>query len=337
MRAFEIQSFGVANIALVERPDPVPGPGQVLVRLHAASLNFRDHLMIAGLYNPKQKLPLIPLSDGVGDVVAVGPGVDRKIGERVLGCFFQRWHARPVPRDVNQIRSTLGGPLDGCLATHVLLDADAVVKAPDYLSNEEAATLPCAALTAWSALVTQGQLSPGEVVVVQGTGGVSLFALQISKLCGAQVIITSSSDEKLERARALGADWTINYRRTPEWGKAVRDCLGGLGADHIVEVGGGGTVEQSLRAVRPGGTVSVIGVLAGPAAPLNLLPVLMQNVRLQGVLVGTRTEFEAMNRAFAAHQLRPVVDRTFDFEAAPEAVQHLASGGHFGKVTIRIP
>jgi NADPH:quinone reductase-like Zn-dependent oxidoreductase len=336
MRAIEIQGgFGLDHLALVERPDPAPGPGQALVRLRAASLNFRDLLTAEGKYNPKQKLPLIPCSDGAGEVVAVGEGVTRvQPGDRVCTVFAQKWLAGRPTRE--RLRSTLGGPLDGTLAELALFDQEGLVKAPESLSDEEAATLPCAAVTAWSALVTEGNLTAGETVLVQGTGGVSLFALQLAKLLGARVIATSSSDEKLERVRAMGADETINYNEVPTWGARARELTGGLGVDHVVEVGGAGTLQQSLQATRFGGTISLIGNLAGSKTELLLTQVFMQQIRLQGILVGSREGFEAMNRAIDLHRLRPVIDRAFPLEEAPAAFRAMAAGGHFGKIVVRI-
>ncbi|HEY0554266.1 MAG TPA: NAD(P)-dependent alcohol dehydrogenase, partial [Thermoanaerobaculia bacterium] len=238
MRAIEIQgAFGLDHLALVERPDPRPGPGQALVRLRAASLNFRDLLTVEGKYNPKQKLPLIPCSDGAGEVVTVGEGVTRvQPGDRVCTVFAQKWLAGRPTRE--RLRSTLGGPLDGTLAELAVFDQEGLVKTPDSLTDEEAATLPCAAVTAWSALVTEGGLTAGDTVLVQGTGGVSLFALQLAKILGARVIATSSSDEKLARVREMGADETINYREVPAWGVRAKELTGGAGVDHVVEVGG---------------------------------------------------------------------------------------------------
>lgn len=335
MKAYEIQgSFGMENVALVERPDPEPGPRQVLIRLKAASINYRDILMIRGEYNPKLPLPCIPLSDGMGDVVRVGSGVSRaKVGDRVVACFFDDWVSRPVPVDGRLHKMSRGGPLDGMLAEFALVSEEAVLPAPTKLTNPEVATLPCAALTAWSAIVTQGDVRPGHWVVVQGTGGVSLFALAFAKRAGAKVIVTSSSEEKLARARALGADHGVNYKQTSDWGKAVKALTDG-GADHVLEVGGANTLSQSLKAVRPGGHISVIGVLSGVSSTLNILPILMQNIRLQGVIVGSRTEFEAMNRAIEQHAIKPVVDRVFPFDDAPRALRYVAESKHFGKVCI---
>lgn len=336
MKVWEIaERFGLENLRTTERAGPEPGAGQVLIRVRACALNYRDLMMVRGEYNPRQPLPLVPVSDGVGEVIAVGEGVTRvAVGDRVVGVFAQRWIAGRAQRE--QLGSTLGGPLDGMLAEKVVLSEEGVVRPPEHLSDEEAATLPCAATTAWSALVEQGQLRAGETVLVQGTGGVSLFALQIAKLAGARVIVTSSSDQKLERARALGADDTINYVSTPEWGKEVKRRTGNVGVDHVVEVGGGGTLRESVRAIRPGGTISIIGVLAGRATELDVTPILMQNVRLQGVLVGPREALENLCRAAAAHRLRPVVDRVFSFAEARAAFEHMQSGRHFGKIVVRM-
>jgi len=334
MRVFQIQeSFGLENLRLSERPDPSPGPGQVLLKMRSVSLNFRDLLMVRGHYNPRQPLPLIPCSDGFGEVIAVGDGVKRvAVGDRVATIFSQTWIGGPPSAE--KLSGTVGGPLDGTLAEQMVLSADGVVPVPEHLTDVEAATLPCAAVTAWSALVEQGSVVAGDVVVVQGTGGVSIFALQFAQLLGARVIVTSSSDAKLERARELGAWKTINYREDAAWGKTVRRLTDGIGADHVVEVGGAGTLEQSLRAVRVGGQISVIGVLSGVASEINIIPILMQNVRLQGILVGSREGFERMNRAIAAHGLRPVVDRVFPFDDAPDAFHHMASASHLGKICI---
>lgn len=336
MKAFEIQkTFGLDALTLAERPDPVPGPRQVLVRLRAASLNYRDLLMVQGLYYPKQPLPLIPLSDAVGEVVRLGDGVTRvKPGDRVSPIFCQKWIAGPPTKA--KLLSALGGPLDGTLVEQIVVDEEGLVPVPEHLSDEEAATLPCTAVTAWSALVEQGGIRAGDTVVTLGTGGVSIFALQIAKMHGARVIITSSSDAKLERAKSLGADDLINYKTTPDWDRKVKDLTGGVGADHVVEVGGGGTFPRSVRATRVGGQISLIGVLAGPTTEVNLAPILMQNIRVQGVIVGGRETFEALNRAVARHRLRPVLDRVFPFTESRAAFEHMAGQGHFGKIVIRI-
>jgi NADPH:quinone reductase-like Zn-dependent oxidoreductase len=335
MKVYEIRErFGLDALTLAERPQPRPGPGEVLVRIKAASLNYRDLMVVKGQYNPKMPLPRIPLSDAAGEVVEVGSGVTRvHVGQRVAGIFMQRWIAGEI--DDDKAKSALGGAIDGVLAEYAVLHEDGLVPVPEHLSYEEAATLPCAAVTAWHALVTAGQVKPGDSVLVQGTGGVSLFALQFARLAGARVIITSSSNEKLQRARKLGAAECINYKETPEWGDKVRSLTGGRGVDRVVEVGGAGTLGQSLRAVRMGGYIGLIGVLAG-VGQANTLPILMKNIRVQGIFVGSREIFEAMNRAIALHQLRPIVDRVFSFAEAVEAFRYMESAAHFGKICIRI-
>ncbi|MBI4907899.1 MAG: NAD(P)-dependent alcohol dehydrogenase [Acidobacteria bacterium] len=335
MLCYQIPHFGLASLTLAEHPTPEPAPGEVCVRLHAASINYRDWLMIEGRYNPKQKLPLIPCSDGAGEVIACGPGVTRlRTGDRVAGCFFPRWISGPPAKE--KINTPLGGPLDGMLCQYRSLPEDAWVPIPSHLTYEEAATLPCAGVTAWSAIVEQGNVRPGETVLVQGTGGVSIFALQWAKLGGARVIITSSSDDKLARAKTLGADATINYRTTPDWDQAARALTNGTGVDHVVEVGGAGTIARSLRAVKVGGTISIIGVLGGNATETSLIPILMQNLRVQGVVVGSREMFVRMNNAITQHQIRPMLDRVFPFAQAIPAFQHLAARAHFGKISITI-
>jgi NADPH:quinone reductase-like Zn-dependent oxidoreductase len=335
MRAWVVDgAFGRDHLRLVERDDPVPGPGELLLRMRAASLNYRDLLMVEGRYNPRQPLPLVPCSDGLGEVIACGDGVRGfAAGDRVCPIFAPRWLAGAPDRE--RMRATLGGPLDGTLRELMTVAADSVVRPPPHLSAVEAATLPCAAVTAWSALVVHGRLRAGETVLVLGTGGVALFALQVALVHGARVVITSSSDEKLRRARELGAWETVNYRREPGWGKRVRE-LAGDGVDHVVEVGGAGTLSESLRAVRPGGTIHLIGVLAAGEAPLSIVPVFMQQVRVQGVLVGPKDAFEGLVRALSLHEVRPQVDRVFAFDEAPAAIDHLASGAHFGKVCVAI-
>ncbi len=328
-----VDQFGIENLKPIAREQQPLGHYEVRVRMRACSLNYRDILMVRGQYNPKQPLPLVPLSDGVGEVVEVGSRVSRvAVGDRVAGIFAQGWTSGAPTRE--RIRSTLGGPVDGMLSAERVLDEEGVVRVPELLSDTEAATLPCAALTAWTSLVTQGDVGPGDTVLLQGTGGVSIFALRFAKLLGARVIITSSSGEKLERAQELGADHVINYAEVREWGRMARDFTGGVGVDHVVEVGGAGTLAQSLKAVRVGGHVSVIGVLAGAVQPVNVIPILMNNIRLQGIIVGSRDGFEAMNRAIAQHEVRPVIDRIFDFDDSVGAFEHLAAARHFGKVCI---
>lgn len=336
MQVYEIRgAFGLDNLVQTERPEPSPGPGQVRVRVSAVSLNYRDLMMVQGRYNPRQPLPLVPCSDGVGTVDAVGEGVRAvAVGDRVAGLFAQRWSAGSPTAQAQ--RSTLGGPLDGMLAQQVVLDECGVVPVPAYLEDVEAATLPCAALTAWSALVTEGRIVAGDTVLVQGTGGVSTFALAFARMHGARVIATTSTPDKAQALLDRGAWKVIDYRQDLSWGKTARTLTEGRGVDHVVEVGGVGTMGQSLRAVRPGGTVSLIGVLAGVQADLALTAVLMNQVRVQGIFVGHRESFEAMGRAMDQHRLRPLVDRVFGFDAARTAFEHLASGAHQGKVCIRV-
>jgi NADPH:quinone reductase-like Zn-dependent oxidoreductase len=335
LKVVELRAWGLDNLVLAERPEPQPGARQVVVRVRAASLNYRDLLLIRGAYNPKQKLPVVPCSDGAGVVVAVGDGVTRvRPGDRVCPTFHQAWLAGEPSRE--RLRASLGSPLDGTLAELMLLDEEGLVAIPGDLSDEQAATLPCAAVTAWNALVTEGGVVAGDTVLVQGTGGVSIFALQLGVLLGARVVVTSSSDAKLARAKELGAWEGINYKETPAWGVRARELTGGRGVDHVVEVGGAGTFEQSLQALRPGGTLSLIGVLAGAALELRLPAIQMRMLRVQGLLVGHRDSFEAMNRAIAHHGLRPVVDQVFPLAEARAAFEHMAAGAHFGKIVVRV-
>ena len=323
----------------VDVPEPgQPAPGQVLVRVRAASLNYRDLMMVNGLYNPKQPLPLVPLSDGAGEVVAVGDGVTRwKVGDRVMGAFTQDWHGGAFRAEYWQT-STLGGPLPGMLREYVTLAESGLVRTPEHLSDEEAATLPCAAVTAWHALFVSGDLRAGQTVLTQGTGGVSLFALQFAKLAGARVIATSSSDAKLARAKELGADETINYKTTPEWGVAARALTENqAGVDHVVEVGGTGTLPQSFAAAKAGGHIALIGVLtARDAPPIDPVPILRKALTVRGILVGSREMFEEMSLAIGQAKLKPVIDRVFPFTQARAALEHLAGGSHFGKIVIRV-
>jgi len=336
MKVFQIENdWGMDNLRLSTRPEPRPGPGEVLLRMKAASINYRDLLVPQRGYGSfTGTLPLIPLSDGVGEVLETGPGATRvKAGDRVLPCFLQGW-VSGAP-SLERMTRTLGGPLDGTMAELMCLPQEGVVRAPSYMSDTEAATLPCAGLTAWSALVTYEHLGPGSKVLVQGTGGVALFAIQIAKLLGAHVSVISSSDEKIARARALGADAALNYAKVPEWAKATREITGGAGYDHIVELGGEKTLPQSLRCIRPGGTLSMIGVLSGGTMSAQLRLVVTRQVRLQGVTVGHRDGFEALVRACEQHRLKPVVDRVFEFAELKEAFAYLKSGAHFGKICIR--
>lgn len=333
MKVMELRDWNVDSIAPAERPKPEPGPGQVLIRMQAASLNFRDTVMAKRGYGRRSgNLPLVLVSDGAGTVEAVGEGVARvKTGDLVCPTFSQTWLSGTFSEA--SWAGTLGGPLDGTMQEYMCLSEQGVVKAPPHMSAAEAATLPCAALTAWNAVVAQGRVQAGDRVLIQGTGGVSLFALIFAKMHGAETILVSSSDEKLRRAKPLGADHLINYQAAPDWGKAAREISGGRGVDHVVEVGGAGTLERSIRAVRPSGAISLIGVLAGGAGELNLGPVVTQNIRLQGITVGSRDLFEAMNRALSLHRVKPPIDeRRFAFGGLKEALKAFPSGKHFGKV-----
>ncbi|MBW4565756.1 MAG: NAD(P)-dependent alcohol dehydrogenase [Mojavia pulchra JT2-VF2] len=336
MKAYEVQSdAGIDGLKLVNRPEPKLGLGQVLIRVKATSLNYRDLLVIEGAYGSGVKYPLIPLSDGAGEVVAVGEGVTRvNVGDRVAGIFFQDWISGALTRE--KMKSDLGGGIDGMLAEYVVLHQDGLVILPDHLSYVEGATLPCAAVTAWHALVSKGNLIEGNTILLLGTGGVSIFALQFAKLHGARVILTSSNDDKLARARELGADETINYKTTPDWEKKVYELTNRTGVDHVVEVGGVGTLPQSLQAVRIGGRVSLIGVLSGRGSQIDPMPILFKSLTFQGIYVGSRKMFEAMNQAIAQYQLQPIIDKIFPFTEAPEAYRYLKSAGHFGKVVIQI-
>ena len=337
MRLIQLEgAFGFDQLREREVPAPEPAEGEVLLRMLAAALNYRDLLMIRGRYDPRQPLPLIPVSDGVGVVERVGAGVDGLVpGDRVCPVLLPDWQAGEPDRLA--LRRGLGGRLSGVLRELMLVRPEHVVKVPEHLTDVEAATLPCAGVTAWNALVTLGHLRAGQIVLVQGTGGVAMAALQIARTFGARVVVTSRSDEKLKRAMELGAEHGINYAETPAWGDAVRERYRPWGVDHVVEVGGAGTLAQSLRAVRTGGTISVIGVLAGGRAPVDVLPILMNQVRLQGVFCGSRASFEGMNRALAANRVHPVVDTVFPFSLAGlrAALDHLAAGRHVGKVALR--
>ena len=334
MKAIVIDgSPGIEHLKLIERPIPEPRYREVLLKMRAASLNYRDLEVVRGSYEPRFPLPLVPLSDGVGEVVAVGEGVTRvKLGERVAGTFWQGMYGEGEIADTT---TRLGGPLDGVLTEYLRLGEDGVVSVPAHLTDEEAATLPCAALTAWQALVTEGRLKAGDTVLAQGTGGVSIFALQFGVIFGAGVIVTSSSDAKLERARALGAIGTINYVHTPQWHFEVNKLTGGRGVDHVIEVGGPTTMTQSLEAMRPGGRISIIGYLGGRQGTVDPGHFLRRSAKVQGIRVGSRASFEAMNRAIALNRMRPVIDRTFAWTEIAAALRHLESGAHFGKVVVR--
>lgn len=326
----------IDDLTLVEAEAPRPGRRQVVVRMRAASLNFRDLMVVSGRYGRGQARPnLVPLSDGAGEVMAVGPDVSRvKTGDRVAGIFMQTWLGGEI--DAANAASAMGGGIDGVLAEQVLFEEDGLVPLPPHLSFEEGATLPCAAVTAWNALYGLKPLQPGQTVLLLGTGGVSIFALQFAHATGARVIITSSSDMKLARAKALGADDGINYQQVVDWQDQARALTGGRGVDHVVEVGGGGTLMRSLQATRMGGFVHVIGGVSGIGGEFNPAAIIRHNVTLRGVYVGSRELFEAMNRAITFHKLHPVIDRAFPFAEAKAAYRHLQSHKHFGKVVITI-
>ncbi|MFO0627484.1 MAG: NAD(P)-dependent alcohol dehydrogenase [Polyangiales bacterium] len=332
MRRWEITSFGTLTCA--EAPSAPLGPGEVRVRTRAVSLNYRDVMLLDGRYNPRLPLPAVPCSDVCGEVVEAAPDVTRvKVGDRVIGSFAQGWISGRLTR-AHQL-TALAMPLPGVLATERVFPQEGLVVPPASLDDAACATLPCAALTAWHALVDLGRLQPGETVLVQGAGGVSVFALLFAKSLGARVIATTSGPERAERLRALGAELVVNYREDPQWGRTVKKRTDGV--DHVVEVGGAGTLTQSLIAVAPGGCVHVIGVLGGVSEPLNVLPVLMNEVRMQGVFVGPRDSLEAMGRHIDATGLRPVIDRVFGFDDAPAAFARMTSGDQFGKVVITAP
>ena len=332
MQQWQIPAFGIDSLELAEKDALQPGPGKVLVRVHAVSLNYRDLMVVQGRYNPRLAMPRVPCSDGAGEVVAVGPGVTQwKPGDRVCGIFMQNWiDGAPTAA---KAKGALGGDIDGMLATQVVLSEHGLVHFPDHLSYAEAATLPCAAVTAWNALFKSADTRPGDTVLIQGTGGVSIFALQFAKMAGARVLGISSSDAKLERAKALGLDAGLNYRENPDWEKWAHS-LTGDGVDLVVEVGGSGTLPRAIKAVRPGGTVAQIGVLSGAAENVDVRPILSRHVQIHGVYVGSQADFTTMNKAIAQTGLKPVIDSVFPFQEAPAALRHMESASHFGKIVI---
>lgn len=332
MRAWQIvNADGIEGLHLADVPTPAPGPGEVLVRVRANSINYRD---LSTILDPEPRgipYPRVPNSDGAGDVVEVGADVSGfRPGDRVAGCFFNRWIDGSVTPAA--MASAMGGAIDGMLAEYVVLPQDALVHIPSHLSHAEAACLPCAALTAWHSLMHVGQINAGDTVLLLGTGGVSVFALQFAVMQGARVIMTSSSDEKLARARKLGAWQTVNYRDNPSWDDIAVAVTNGRGVDHVVETGGGGTLAQSISAVRVGGSIGLIGVLSG--GQIDPTSIMRKSIRLQGIYVGSRAMFERMNRAIEANALLPVIDRSFDFEDAQAAYRHMQGAAHFGKIVI---
>jgi NADPH:quinone reductase-like Zn-dependent oxidoreductase len=334
MKCFEVQEFGIDKLALVDRETPRPGPGEVLVRLTAASLNYRDYMLVQGTYNPKLQRPMVPLSDGAGVVEETGPGVTRfRKGDRVAACFMQKWIDGRVNRE--KALSALGGGIDGVLREFAVFSEQGLVSAPGMLSDEQVAALPCAGVTAWHALFEHTPATPGETVLLQGTGGVSIFALQFAKAAGLRTILISSSDEKLARAKKLGADETINYKKNPKWEEEARQLTNGEGVDQVIEVGGSGTMPRSLRAVRMAGVISVIGALSGGEPTVSPVPILMNTIRVQGNYVGSRAMFERMNRAIAVHSIKPVIDKIFKWTEIREALHYMESQQHFGKICLK--
>jgi NADPH:quinone reductase-like Zn-dependent oxidoreductase len=334
MKAYQLQAYNSLDaLQLIDLPEPSVGGNDILVKIRANSINYRELIILRGGYDRNKKLPVIPASDGSGEVVDIGDNVTAfAIGDRVAGTFFQDWQSGSATE--KQMNTALGGGIDGTLAEYVVFPEYTLVKIPEHLAYEEAATLPCAALTAWNCL-TRGALIPGQTVLTLGTGGVSIFALQFAKLFGAKVIITSSSDQKLARAIALGADATINYLTYPEWQDQVRLLTDGVGVDQVVEVGGAGTMKRSLASARLGGYVGVIGVLSGfGAANFTPATAFFNQLRIQGIYVGNRQMFEEMNAAIALHHLKPVVDEIIPFSEAKRAYELLQSGKHFGKIVI---
>lgn len=334
MKTWQLHRFGLDGLQIVGRSVPAPGPGEVLVRWRAHSLNYRDLVIVQGTYLPNLPLPFIPLSDGAGEVVAVGEGVTEwRPGDRVIGHYIQSWQEGPATPE--NTRLSLGAPLPGVLTEFSALPAHGLVPLPAHLSFEEGATLPIAALTAWNALFTTGDLRPGSIVVFEGTGGVSLFGLQLAHAAGLRTLIISSSDEKLARARELGADELINYRTTPEWSRRVRELTGGRGADLVLEVGGPTTFGEALRAVRPGGRIAFVGFLSGTALTLDAVEFIRSGATVHALRVGSRAMFRELLRAMELHRLRPVIDQVFAFDETPAAFRRLLTGAHFGKIVIR--
>lgn len=336
MRAWKIvDQFGLANLALTESFLPALKPNQVRVKIHACALNYRDLMVIRGQYNPKQSLPLIPLSDCAGEVIAIGDLVSQfKVGDKVCATFSQAWCHDGIDKEVGI--NTLGSPIDGVLAEEAFFHERGLIHFPSYLSYEEAATLPCAALTAYHALAGETRLLAGQTVLLQGSGGVSIFALQFAKAMGLRVIILSSSHHKLKQAQDLGADDIINYRDHPEWHKEVLALTNHKGVDAIIDVGGAQTIKQSILSSKANGVIFIIGVLSGVEEAIDLRQILMKNLRLQGVFVGPKTLFHDMNNLCYQHKIHPVIDKIFTFAQANQAFAYLESAKHFGKVVIKV-
>ncbi len=336
MKAYEIQEFGIDKLVVSEHDEPKPEGKAVVVKFHTASLNYRDFMVVSGTYNPRMKMPAVPLSDGAGEVVALGENVTKwKIGDRVTPLFAQRWFDGQSSEEKRRTSLGAGPQWNGVLREFGSFGEESVVAIPEHLSYEEAATLPCAALTAWNALFVSGKVRPGETVLTLGTGGVSVFAAQFAKMAGAKLIATSSSNEKLRGLTDLGADEVINYREIEDWDKAVLELTGGVGVDHVIEVGGAGTLARSINAVRVGGHVALIGALTG-AGNFNPINVFMKAIRLQGIFVGSRAMMRHMNEAISVNSIKPVIDRVFGFDQIGEALAHMGNAGHFGKIVVRI-
>lgn len=335
MRFYEFDAFGMHELQLRTAPSPDPGPGEVRLQVKALSPNFRDLLIIRGHYNPRLALPAVPVSDAAGIVTAVGSGVTEwREGDEVMSHFITGWQDGPFRAEY--VGTTLGTPGPGLATEEAILPAQALVPIPRGLGFAQAATLPIAALTAWSALVTEGHLQKGQTVLTLGTGGVSIFALQLAAAMGAQVVITSSDDAKLDRAKSLGATAGVNYRTDPAWDKAVRSLTDGQGADVVVENGGVGTLSQSLRAARGGGVVALLGALTGLQGEVDISPILMKRVRVAGIMVDSRAAFRDMVAFLEQHEIEPVIDARFGFDELPAALQHMASGAHFGKIVVEV-
>lgn len=333
MKVWTLSAFGIERLQQVEQAIPVPGPGQVVIEVHACSLNYRDLMVVVGKYNPRLAMPRVPLSDGAGRVHAVGEGVASvQVGDKVAAIFMQNW-LDGAPSAL-KYRGALGGDIDGMATEYILLDEAGVVKVPDYLTFAQAATLPCAAVTAWAALHKAGGITAGSTVLIQGTGGVSIFALQLAKLLGARVLGTSGSDEKLERAQKLGMDAGVNYRAQPDWAGWAMEQTGGEGVDLVVEVGGAGTFSQSLKAAKIGGAIAQIGILSHGEDPAGVGMILRKQLRVQGIYVGSRVDFEQLNRALAQVPLQPVIDEVFPPERLPDALRTMQSATHFGKLVV---
>ncbi len=336
MKAYEVQGKGLDFIKQVERKKPTLKPHEVLIKVKATSLNYRDYMIAKGVYGINLQYPIIPLSDGAGEIVEVGEAVTSfHVKDRVASAFFPYRDAGGAA-GLERNMQALGGDVDGVLAEYVALPESGIVRLPESMSYEEGATLPCAALTAWNALFGKGRVKPGQTILVLGTGGVSIFAMQFAKAAGARVIATSSSDDKLKKIKQYGADEVINYKKTPEWENEVHKLTHGRGVDHVVEVGGAGTLSKSLRAVRVGGTVSIIGVLTGVSAPVDSVLILAKSIDVQGIYVGNRDLFIDMARAIEVNRIRPVIDHVFDFADTKKAYEALEAAGHVGKIVIKV-